>query len=343
MLMISLYYQKEIIPREIKINMQQYLDSLRRWCDLWKLKLNNGKCYQHTFTKKRNINDILLRINNRIIRTVTQKRILGVTFDSPKLNFNIHINNLCTNIKKRLNILGVLSSTTWGSSRDTLRRIYIAFIRSKIEYGAVILEKLSDKNMNKLEVLQNRGLRSILGAWKTSPILSLQVEAYIPPLKLYFKYLNAKNYIRLLHRPENDYVAKLIIDNNNSIMKEEVINHLSAMKIEAIQRVPTDLLSPAPPWIDMSQFVHLDIENRDPYINIRALVDNLLLSSFPNYTQIYTDRSKLENGSAGAAIYIPELEISTNWMINRNHTIIGAELFAIEKALEISLAAVQHH
>lgn len=98
---------------------------------------------------------------------------LGVIFDSPKLKFNEHVEYLKVEGNKRINIMRALSSTKWGASKKLLWRVYISFIRSKIEYGCAVLGELSHKNVRKLEVLQNTALRCILGARQTCPIVSM--------------------------------------------------------------------------------------------------------------------------------------------------------------------------
>ena len=118
-------------------------------------------------------------------------------FDSPRLTFIEHVKFLKRIVTRKINILKALSSKSFGCSRNTLRRIYVAFIRSRLEYGCQVLEGTSDKNMQILEVTQNICLRLILGARQTSPILSMQIDAYIPPISLRFKYLNLKCLIKL--------------------------------------------------------------------------------------------------------------------------------------------------
>ena len=57
--------------------------------------------------------------------------------------------------------------------------------------------------LKKLEVVQNNFLRLALGAMKTSPVISLQVEAYIPPLYIRRMDLVMRYYAKIKHFPEH--------------------------------------------------------------------------------------------------------------------------------------------
>ena len=59
---------------------------------------------------------------------VNEIKFLGVIFDQ-KLNFKAHINQLKQKGHKSLNILKVLSRTTWGADRTSMLRIYRALVR----------------------------------------------------------------------------------------------------------------------------------------------------------------------------------------------------------------------
>ena len=73
-------------------------------------------------------------INQRQLFILYTVRFLGVTFDK-KITFLPHILNLRTRCDKSLNILKVLSNTSWGADRISLLKIYRAIIRSKMDYG----------------------------------------------------------------------------------------------------------------------------------------------------------------------------------------------------------------
>jgi ribonuclease HI len=58
-----------------------------------------------------------------------------------------------------------------------------------------------------------------------------------------------------------------------------------------------------------------------------------MLHQYPSYSEIYTDGSKLEDGSCACAVYIKSLDTVHTWRLDPRHCIYSAELYAIKKAL----------
>ena len=79
---------------------------------------------------------------------------------------------------KALNILKVLSRTEWGTDQTTLLKLYRALVRSKLDYGGIVSGSSSKT------AVHNQGLRLSLGAFRSSPVESLYVEAHEPPLEI---------------------------------------------------------------------------------------------------------------------------------------------------------------
>jgi hypothetical protein len=73
----------------------------------------------------------------------------------------------------RDNILKRLARVKWGSSQETLNKTYQIYIKPIITYGSEVLSN----NLNRIEIIQNRALRMITGAVKTTPVAALQQYA----------------------------------------------------------------------------------------------------------------------------------------------------------------------
>ena len=179
--------------RMVKRKMQTYLNKLVTWLEGDGFTIETTKCKMQIYTKKKKVDDCLLKVKNFWLPKVKVKVLLGVTFDAPRLTFVDHIKELCLNIQKRLDIMKVMSSTVWGASQNILRQFYIAYIRSKIDYGSIIFCSAPDSALKKLDVLQNKALRMILGARNTSPLTSIEILANIEPLSIHRSYLKARN------------------------------------------------------------------------------------------------------------------------------------------------------
>ena len=101
-----------------------------------------------------------------------------------KLSFIPHIRYVKAKCLKALNLMKVLSNTSWGADRSTLLYLYRSLIRSKLDYGSIVYGSARKSYLQTLDSVHHQGLRLALGAFRTSPITSLYVEADEPSLYL---------------------------------------------------------------------------------------------------------------------------------------------------------------
>ena len=253
-----------------------------------------------------------------------------------------HIKYLKTVCDRRTSALKMIASNKWGAGRKSLRTVYLNFIRSKLEYGAIIYGELSQKVFRILEVIQNNNLRCILGVRKTTPISSMEVDAFVPPLDLRFRYLSIKFYIQLLYRNKEDATRKelnivsLEEHSGKGPYMERIGSIAKVMKIERLSGDETRTVGPISPMLDMD-VINIDSlwegEN-DSNIQHGRVVEESIRAKYPGCKEFYTDGSKLESGSTSAGLYISDAEKGVSWLMNPGHSVPGAELFAIRKALE---------
>ena len=129
-------------------------------------------------------------------------KFLGVLFDR-KLSFIPHIKYLKARCLKALNLLKVLSHTDWGADRTVLLQLYRSLIRSKLDYGSIVYGSSRPSYINSLDTVHHQGLRLALGAFRTSPVESLYVEAEEPSLYLRREKLALQYAIRIAANPSN--------------------------------------------------------------------------------------------------------------------------------------------
>ena len=77
------------------------------------------------------------------------------------MNFNNQINYIIERCYSRLNCIKILSQKNFKLTKDTLVQIYIALVRSVMEYSSIIISRLSNKNYKRLQAIQNSALRAI--------------------------------------------------------------------------------------------------------------------------------------------------------------------------------------
>ncbi|GFV42585.1 putative RNA-directed DNA polymerase from transposon X-element, partial [Trichonephila clavipes] len=124
--------------RLIERQLQTAVNNIVKWCDINGHSISASKsCCVH-FCRKRVIHpDPEIRIRAVQIPVVPDVPFLGVIFDR-RLTFLPHILYLRKRCEKSLNILKVLSNTSWGADRTSLLRVYQAIVLSRIEYGCVV-------------------------------------------------------------------------------------------------------------------------------------------------------------------------------------------------------------
>ena len=83
-----------------------------------------------------------------------------------------------------MNLFKIIAHQTWGADQSTLLTLYRTLIRSKLDYGAIVYGSARKSYLKISEPVANQALRICLGAYRTSPVCSLQVLAHEPPLEL---------------------------------------------------------------------------------------------------------------------------------------------------------------
>ena len=116
---------------------------------------------------------------------------MGLLFDK-KLSFIPHIKALKAKCLKALDVLKVLSNTNWGGDRSVLLNLYRSLVRSKLDYGSIVYGSARKSYLKSLDTMHHQGLRLALGAFRTSPVVSLYAESNEPSLYTRRKKLSLK-------------------------------------------------------------------------------------------------------------------------------------------------------
>ena len=286
-----------------------------------------------------------LRIAGDVIPRLESFKFLGIVLDS-RLSMVKHIDHIKAKCSKRLNLFRCIAGTEYGADRKTLLYLYKALVLPIIEYGAVIYAGASDNTLKKLDTIQNSFLRIALGAMKTSPIPSLQVEAFIPPLHLRRMEQSLRYTNKILFQPNHSTFKSLHVlpsIHHNYIGPSEKRSGLTIAS--RIKKFSTDLnyLQPeihpvcklnTPPWMMRErQVIHLfdcpktqisPQETQQRFLNLQ--------NQLHNFYFIYTDGSKDGERTANA-IYCTHDQHVTKTRLNNNTSIYIAELHAVYQAL----------
>ena len=165
----------------VETYLQQDLNSFGKWCSGNKLTVNTKKSNIVTFGMKRRISkihDITLHLNNEKLIKVPFYKYLGVYLDST-LNFNKHIDNTRKIISHKLYLL---SRIRRYRDENTAICIYRSMIAPILDYGDIIYAGSNCDNLEKLQRLQNRGLRICTNQTHYVPVIILHQRCSIPNL-----------------------------------------------------------------------------------------------------------------------------------------------------------------
>ncbi|GFR27935.1 RNA-directed DNA polymerase from mobile element jockey [Trichonephila clavata] len=285
----------------------------------------------------------------RSLIKVKELKFLGLIFDQ-SLRFHRHLKDLKIRSAKALNILKVLANTRCGADRTFLLRLYRALIRSKLDYGSVVYSSACKYLLKILDPVHHQGLRLCLGAFRTSPVESLYVEAYEPPLDLWRKYLCLNHYMKIQSMKTNtaySYLFNFSLYDFNSHRSSltytqpfhfrirDLINDLN-LNIGRIALCKISELPPSKviyPKVDFtlsyySKACTPESTHRTLYLEHREL--------FSDYEPIFTDGSKSES-HVGSAVVSLSTVITDALPISAS--IYTVELHALRIAIEhISLS-----
>lgn len=339
-------YHSSSNPRSSNSQLQLCLNSLKKWTDKYGFRFSAQKSSTVHFCKKRNCpkidNQSLL---NTPIPNKDHTNFLGLVFDN-KLNWIKHIDHVRNKCIKDIGILKVLSNSSWGSNCQTLLHIYKSIIRNKLDYGSIAYASSRNSYINKLNTIQNCSLRLATGAFRTSPINSIQSLTEIPSLEHRRSFLLLKYSANLWLRKDLPIHKQFFYPR---IRAEEYKNNKKTFGCNiwfqkfseeynfTLPPVPDINLHRFPPWIEPEMKSDLTLtayskQETNPEL-LKSLFCKLIDENYSNHNIIYTDGSKSSAGT-GSAFYHPQKNYKFKYKLNDISSIFTAELFAIAKSLE---------
>jgi hypothetical protein len=231
-------------------NSQQIIE---KWFAKTGFRCSVAKTTIMRFSRRRN-NEALqpLQLYGQPLTQVQHQTYLGITFDS-RLTFSTHITTLKNDCLRRLNLLKAIAHTNWGSDERTILRTYRATIRSKLDYASPAYGSATRSQLRKLDPIQNTALRLALGAFRTSPALSLHREANETPLPLRRKQLTHTQKLKALTLRSHPLHNKVT---TNPYSEEYAANTTTPKSFFHDTQPTTDILkklfptptAPYPPW-----------------------------------------------------------------------------------------------
>ena len=210
-------------------------------------------------------------------------------------------------------MLRVVAHTSWGADQQTLLHLYRSFIRSKLDYGYIVYGSARGSYLQMLDPIQNYALCLCLGAYRTSPSSSLCLLANEPPLYIRRRKLSIQYCLKLSSSPQNP--THNTVFNCKFKFKdlfERKPNQIPPLSI----RVQPDLravgfalkysIPATPPWLLKRPHINYNIhysskDKTSPEIYRNKFFE--FCDHYKDFSQLYTDGSKMGNEVAAAAVH----------------------------------------
>ena len=337
-------YKSKSGMETVERQLQLQLNKLKEWADLNGFSFSSSKTIAVHFCRKYTcVRDPDLYINGKRIDVRDQARFLGVIFDR-KLSFLPHIRDLRLRCMKAMRVMKVLANPVWGADTKTLLHLYRTLIRSKLDYASVVYGSARKTYIGRLDPVHHQGVRLALGAFRTSPIVSLLAEADEPPLSLRRKQL-ALQYVTKL-RTVRKNPAHRHVHNIDTYIQETFGRHpneIPTLGIRTAQdtramQLDLDTLaefhtSHTPPWVLKRPHINLELarlekSHTDPHVYRQTL--KATITSYAEHLQIYTDGSK-DDDAVGCALFSDEGTWSQR--LDSRASVFTAEATALSRAV----------
>ncbi|GBN58766.1 hypothetical protein AVEN_120834-1 [Araneus ventricosus] len=291
------------------------------------------------FCRRRGLHpDPDFQLNGSPISILQETKFLGIVFDT-KLKFRSHIKHLKTKCNRTLNIMKVLSKTSWGADKVSLMRIYRYLVRSKLDYGAPVYGSAAKSTLLILDSVYHQGLHLATGAFRTTSIPSLHVISGEPSLELLRHRLYLPTFYKIKSgefHPQHK-VINLIFGPLSSIRLSftptfgfrigEILRNFEIEDFPIISNIEN-----LPPWQEtqldcIDDFLHLLKLNTPDVVFQQQFYDHKQRHS--DYVPIYTDGSKFDS-RVGSAVF-PDFTVAET--LHRLCSVYTSELYAIYMGL----------
>ena len=334
--------------REIEKVLQKTLNDLQSWSKINGFKFSTPKTKLVHFSKRNQTTPLpQLKLYQRTLNYSNSARFLGLEFDS-RLSWTPHLAKLKTDCQKILGIMKMLSSQNYGATQTCLMKIYRIFLRSKLDYGSIIYASASPTELKKIDSVTNEALRIASGAFKSSPVDSLYVicEELKPSERR--DLLNIRQFLKLKSFLNNP-ATKCTTNRNETLLRNANQNSFSIRSFDIIEKynLPSMRVKPSFSYL-LQNCVTPKYAIPTPTLNYkltkyakqstspsiyRAMYQSIIEEEYPNFTKIFTDGSKSNDGVGAAAIQLnPPMSCLAS--LPKEASIYTAESHALQMAVD---------
>ena len=189
---------------EAETQLSQDLDSIRVWASALDLDIAPSKSTVTLFSPSTHEHRYhpQVSISNSFLPLAQHPKILGITFD-PLFTFSPHSRAIAKGAAERLKVIKALAGTSWGQDTETLLMSYKTLVRTKLDYAAPVWNSnVKPSTINRLQSIQNAGMRVISGSHKMASENHLHSETKMLPVADHLNMLSAQ-YLASALRPDH--------------------------------------------------------------------------------------------------------------------------------------------
>lgn len=223
------------------IALQNDLNTISHWCEIWLMSLNLSKCKFVSFSRKRNTSAFKYVLNNFPVSQASSYKYLGVHL-THNLSWSLHITTVCA---KASRTLGYLRRNLKHCPTNVRKLAYLTYVRPQLEFASSVWSPYQKYLISMIEAIQNRAARFI--SQKYSRYFSatqIKIDNSLEPLET----RRAVAIVCLLHKYVNcSYLPPLPLEApvrmsnrlNNQRSFKRIYGHTQAFNLSALPTAVT--------------------------------------------------------------------------------------------------------
>ena len=207
-----LVYRSWRVREDIAKSAQEEIDRIGEWCQTHNGKLHPDKacvlwCSLNNHAVKATMPTV--SIQGKVLTREHSLKYLGITFDR-SLSFNLHISHVVNRARKGLTAVKTMAMAQMP--QKVLFILFKALVLSVVEYGLGLLT-LSTAQLNRLEVIQNEGMRCVLGCTRDTSAEAMRYALDLPPMADRHKLAQVKAFTRVsadIRNPLHEKIGRAV-------------------------------------------------------------------------------------------------------------------------------------
>ena len=198
---VCLFADDCVVYRPIKTHkdcviLQQDLRTLEAWGKKWQMKYKLDKCNVMRFTRKSRPIHHTYTLAGHQIETVSSHKYLGVVL-SDNLKWNRHID---ITTARASSMIGFLRRNLHNAPRNVKLQAYKSLVRPHLEYCCTVWDPFTQRNISKIQAVQNRAARFICNDYKwQSSVSGMIKDLKLHPLPERRKLLRLSTFHKIKH------------------------------------------------------------------------------------------------------------------------------------------------